>query len=177
MLNLNLISKEDKNMFRFTAYQRAVLYLGGVTGIAVIVFIILLIPSFLFLNAQRKEILRELAAEEEALRMFRIEKIEQRVAVLNEKIARIRAQNTLKRRASEFIADIAPRGEGMRIEEINLDFAAAHIEITGVAPTRSALLTLKQSLEKSGFVGEIAIPLIDLVKLTNAAFTLTGILK
>lgn len=176
MLNLNLISKEDKDAFRFMMYRRAVLYMGGVAGVAVVVFIILLIPSFLFLNAQRREILRELTAEEEALRAFRVGEIEQRVALINEKIERIHSDDARERRASEFMAGIALSG-GIRIGEIKFDFAARTVDIRGIASTRVALLAFRRVLEESGLVGEISIPLIDLVKLSDAAFTLKGTLR
>lgn len=177
MLNLNLISQEDKDAFRFLCYRRAVLYLGGIASAVIVVFIILLIPSFLFLNAQRREVLRELATEESALRAFGTEEIERRIVLLNEKTARIRADATRERRASEIIATLVAQGESVRMEEARIDFAARAVEIKGTAPTRNALLALKESVEESGLVEKILIPIVDLVKLTNVSFTLKGALK
>lgn len=177
MLNLNLISKEDKDAFRFLCYRRAILYLGGIATAAIIVFIILLVPSFLFLNTQRREVLRELATEENALRASGIEKIEQRIILLNEKTARIRADAAGERRASEIMETLAARGEGVRMEEIRIDFATRAVEIKGTAPTRNALLALKESIEKSNLVEKIFIPIINLVKLTDVSFTIKGALK
>lgn len=177
MLNLNLISKEDKDAFHFMAYRRAVLYLGSVAGVAIGIFIVLLIPSFLFLNAQRKEVLRETATEENALRAFGVEAIERRITLVNEKTARIRKNAAAERRASDIVSALASQAEHVRLGEMRIDFAGRSVEIRGTAPTRNALLALKKAIEGSGLAGEISIPLVDLVKLTDVSFTLKGILK
>lgn len=177
MLNLNLISQEYKDAFRFMAYRRAVLYLGGGISAILVVFIILLVPSFLFLNFQRKEILRELAAEEDALHAFGVVEIEERVMLMNKKTARIRADAARERRASEMAESLAPFGSGVRLGEMRIDFAARVIEIRGIAPTRAALLGFQRSLEEGGLVAKVSAPLSDLIKLTDVAFTLKGVLK
>lgn len=177
MLNLNLISKEDKHTFRFMVYRRAVLYLGSIAGAAVGIFIILLIPSFLFLNAQRKEVLRETATEENALRTFGVVEIERRIALVNEKTAHIRQDAAGERHASDITASLASRAESVRLAEMRIDFAGRSIEIRGTAPTRNALLAFKGSIEESGMVGELFIPIVDLVKLTDVSFMLKGVLK
>ncbi|PJE75834.1 hypothetical protein COV04_02725 [Candidatus Uhrbacteria bacterium CG10_big_fil_rev_8_21_14_0_10_48_11] len=49
--------------------------------------------------------------------------------------------------------------------------------ITGVATTRDALLAFKDSLEKSPFATDIALPITDLLKREDAPFTITFTVK
>lgn len=177
VLNLNLISREDKDMFQFLRYRRAVLYVGGVVGAVMVVFIILLIPSFLFLNFQRKEILRELAVEEEASRALGVEGIERRTLALNETIRRIHIFEDDEYRASRMLEEFASLAGAVKIGTVKIDFSAGSIEIDGVAPARNALLAFERVLEESDFIGEVSVRLSDLVKLTDVVFTLKGILQ
>jgi hypothetical protein len=177
MLNLNLISREDKDAFRFLAYRRAVLCAGAVMSAILVIFIVLLLPSFLFLNFQRKEILRELALEEESLRTFGVEAIERRIARINERIALIRAGDFTESRTSRILEQFALLAGNVRINRVFLDFQSGRIEIDGIAPTRNALLAFKRSLGEEDFVREISAPLSDLVKVADVAFTFRGSLK
>lgn len=146
-------------------------------SVVIVVFIILLVPSFLFLNFQRQEILRELAVEEETLKAFGVEEIERRILLLNTTAKRIYALGERSERASGILEKFVSLSGGIQIGEIKIDFLTKNIQLDGVAPTRNAFLAFERSLEESGFVEEISAPLSSLVKLTDVAFTLKGTLK
>lgn len=177
MLNLNLISQKDKDAFRFFRYRRAVFYMGTAAGAAMAVFIILLLPSFLFLSFQRKEILRELAVEEETLRALGVEKTEQRILALNATIGRVSVLTKDERGASHLLEELALLVKAVKLDAVKIDFSTNRIEIDGVAPTRNALLAFERILEDSNRITGVSVRLVDLVKLENVAFTLKGVLE
>lgn len=177
MLNLNLISQADKDTFRFLRYQRAVLYFGGAVSVVVAIFIILLVPSFLFLNFQRQEILRELAVEEATLKTFGVDTIERRIALFNKKTARIGSLGDTGNRVSGILEEFASFAGMVRLTRMKIDFSAQKLTVEGIAPARTTLLSFQRSLEEGGFVEKISTPLSDLVKLVDVVFTLKGTLK
>lgn len=177
MLNLNLISQADKDVFRYLRYQRAAIYLGGIAGVVIAVFAVLLLPSFLFLNFQRKEILRSLQVEEETVRTFGVDAIERNIRAANARAALVVEDERLAgNRASEFLEAFSSVAVSVKITRMQLDFDGRRIAVDGIAPTRNSLLAFQRSLEERGLASGISAPLSNLVKLTDVVFNLKGTL-
>lgn len=177
MLNTNLLPKEEKKVIWFAEVRRIIIFFTVLTAIILLVGSALLFPSYFIFFFEQREFTGLIKAEEEAALRLKVADTLLASQKINSSII------TLK----EFLSS-PPRAtvifEGL-LETITLPSILNGIEIkntgettlTGIAPTRSALLNFEKRLRDSGFFQEISFPISNIIRETNLDFIMRGKLK
>ena len=177
MLNLNLLPPEEKRRLQYTIWTRAVIAIGGGLSLGLGVFIVLLLPAWLFLKAEEPALFDALTFERRAYSQA-APGVASDVRTLN-RLARFVDEHAGRRvPAYALITEVlrvtpAP----IRLQEVVVQASPGELRIAGFSATRQALLTFIQSLEGNPRIASVSSPLSNLVRETNITFTLTAKLR
>ncbi len=177
MLTTNLLPLKQKKDLRLEEIRRLLHFFTAALFGVLVLAIFFLVPSFVELLFEKRELTRLTLLELEANRRLKIEDILGEIKNLQTSIETVRSRILKPAIATETLELLnrhAARGLTLISVSVKKD---GNFFLTGIAPTRSLLLDFEKSLRDSGRFQEISSPLSNIVKETNINFTLQGKLK
>lgn len=178
MFNLNLLPEKEKQNIAWDKRTNQILYFGLFTVVSVVIFLVLLFPSYIFLALQNDDIARNLELEEKSQKTLQTKEIENRLTAINAGIQRILHNNTSVFTPGSFIERLNQLAQGrVLLTQIQYQQTSGGIQIAGWAQTRSDFLDFKNALETSKEINNIISPINNVIKETNIQFTLSGTIQ
>lgn len=151
-------------------------FLSILLGIVLIFASVLLLPSFLPMFFEQRELQRFIKLEDENYKKLKIDQTVKEVKSLNGRLASIKSFIQTSSQTSMLIEEIKQMaGPNISIRQINLSDGGA-VSISGTALGRKELLLFEDELKKSGHFDKISSPLSDIIR-GAASFTIQGLLR
>ncbi|QQG45576.1 MAG: hypothetical protein HYW89_01465 [Candidatus Sungiibacteriota bacterium] len=177
MLTINLLPPEKKRAVRLEEKGRLLRLFALGAAAAFGVGSVLLIPSFLPLYLEQKEVERSLILEEQASRKLGIDITLARIHKMRTSADAIKSFTQTPPRASSFLDFLfGEAGGGIKLEAVTVKKDGL-VALVGRSRTRSDLLSYEKRLRDSGRFQEITLRLSDILREENIDFTLQGKLK
>lgn len=176
MLSINLLPVQEKKIVRYEDLLRIMAFFT--MGI-VVVFgsgAIFLLPSYLPLYLEHRELARTLHIEEGASQQLQVTAIVKKIKNLETTLNDITAFTKQSSRASKLVKSIFPKTEGIQLNTLTIK-KGGDVVMNGFAKTRDNMLTFETFLRKGGIFQEITFPLSNITKQFDINFTLQGKLK
>lgn len=177
MLSTNLLPQGQKRIVQWEEARRLVRFLAIWLSIILFVSVSLLVPSFLPLTLERRELERALTVEEDASHLVKVEDILMQGRKIRSALSAIKTFHEEPARGSLLLGWFLG---GVR-ENVTLDGIVARkggeVLISGVARTRRALLNYEQMLRNSGRFQDISSPVSNIIRESDINFTIKGTLK
>lgn len=178
MLHLNLLPPEEKLNLAYIIRARTVAAAAGGLGLALIIFMALLLPAVFLVAFQKSEVIRALEIERE----------NQGRSGISAKTAEIQSA----KRLAGIVLDheknpvrIYPMLEGVfrdvpaqvRLGIIRFRFQERELALEGFSPARSDLLGFIAALNQNPAVKNVSSPVTNIIKEADIKFSLTVKLK
>lgn len=176
MLTTNLLPLEEKKLIQREATRRIVQFLGAAVILAFGIGIILLMPSYIPLAFEKKELELEFLFEEEASNKLNITETLARIRKTRSNIETIRTSSLAPVKASDVLNQFFDGMNGVELRAVTLQREGG-IVISGYAYTRNNLLDFEKKLRDSGRFQQIVSPLSNIVRDADILFTIQGALK
>jgi len=179
MFTLNLLSEKQKKEVRFEIYNRFLIQIGiGLVAI-IVVFSVLLIPTFIFLLSQKGDLKHDLEIEQKSQENAKITEAEGAVETNNDIIKSLTSAEAKISRISPVVSGVFGASAGVAIiSELKYTLTPKEVMIRGRADDIKKFLAFKDALDVLPYFSEkIISPPENLVKLKNVSFTLRGKLK
>lgn len=176
MLSINLLPVQEKKIVRYEGLLRIV---GFFTVGIVVVFgsgTIFLLPSYLPLYLEYRELARTLHLEEGASQQLRVTATVKKIKSIETTLNDITVFTNQSSKASKLMKSIFPKTEGIRLNTLTIK-NGGNVVMNGFAKTRDNMLTFETFLRKGGTFQEITFPLSNIAKQFDINFTLQGKLK
>lgn len=177
MLISNLLPEEEKKIIRTEEARRLVIFF--VLGIIVIFLIasFLLLPSYVPLYLEQRELGNKLSLEEEAVRKLKVQETIALVRSQKASIASIINSLGTSGRASVLMRQfLGSAGAGVVLQNLTVQRDGT-VFLRGTARTRQMLLGFEKALRDSGQLQEISSPISNIIHETNIDFVIQGKLK
>lgn len=178
MLNLNLLPPEEKRDLAYIIRARAIAAVAGGLGLALIIFMALLLPTVFFVAFQKSEVVRALEIERES----------QRRSGISAQTAEIQSANRLAEivlNREKNPARIYPLFESVfrdappqvRLGIIRFRFQERELALEGFSPARSDLLGFIAALNRNPLIKSVSSPVTNIIKEADIKFSLAVKLK
>lgn len=179
MFTLNLLSEKQKAEVRFEIYSRFLIQIGVAILVTLIIFSILLVPTFIFLQFQKGDLERNLEIERKSQETTQIIETEKEIENTNSLILSMLSAEKKRNKMGPLIADIYSAADGLAvISEFKFTINPKEILLRGRSEDIKKFLLFKDALDALPYFSEKVIsPSENLVKLKNVSFTLRGKLK
>ncbi|OHA13875.1 MAG: hypothetical protein A2909_00985 [Candidatus Tagabacteria bacterium RIFCSPLOWO2_01_FULL_39_11] len=180
---MNLLPTEDQIDFRKSYRKKIILIIGIFIIFTEIVFLILLLPSYIFLSSKKEAFNRELAIANQAPLFKRAEEIKSEMRDLNRKISLFSEQRNSVKDISVMLKDlIAAKPDGVSINF--LDYKKSDrkddkgaILVRGESGSRNIFLDFLEELKKKDYIMDLDSPVSNLLKEYNIKFFFTVFLS
>ena len=177
MLTANLLPVEEKKIVRFEEYRLTVRFFGVGLAAALAVGLVLLVPSYVFLSAEKKNLAGTIAAETALARKLRLgealSNATQAQTLLMDAGAFLGRPSRSSRLVKIFFADAVA---GVRINMLAIN-ASGSVTLSGFAATRDDLLNFQKHLQDSQMLETVVFPISDIIRSVDIHFTMNGKLK
>lgn len=176
MLTANLLPPEEKERVEREETSRLVVFFT--TGIIIILAAgsILLLPSYMPLFLEGRELDRALVIEKETAQHLNIQSFAEEIRKTKTFIRTLSSLLEKESRASWLMEKIFSYADGVSIQSLQIE-KNGNLSLRGRAATRQSLLAFERSLRESGFIDTISLPLSQIIRETDISFSLSGILK
>lgn len=177
MLTTNLLPENDKKTISLVKTARLMRVIAFAMASLLIANAVFLLPTFLPLLFERRELRRELVTGKEAREKFQTNTRFQEMKKLSGAVKEIRSYISHPQYASRILDAIADHGiAGIFVETVTVSEAGA-VSITGRAATRKALIDFEEKFKASEYMENISSPLSNIIRESNISFTMQGNLK
>lgn len=176
MLSINLLPLQEKKIVHYEDLLRIVRFF---TIEIMVVFgsgAVFLLPSYLPLYLEYRELTRALSIEEGASQQFQVTTTVKEVKSVEAMLNYITTFAQHSSRASKLVHSLFPKTEGIRLNTLTVK-KEGNIVMNGFAETRDNLLAFETSLRAGGIFQEITFPLSNITKQSDINFTIQGKLK
>jgi len=177
MLNTNLLLREEKRLIWFEEIRRITVFFTTLAAVVLSLGSMFLLPSFFVFFSQQRELEKLVKAEEEASRWLKVndallasKKVNSSISAVKEFLAGPQKVTVL---FENLLGIVTPFITIAGIEIKN----TGEVTLTGVAPTRSALLDFEKRLRDSGLFQEISFPISNIIREANINFIMQGKVK
>ena len=179
MFTLNLLSEKQKTEVRFEIYNRFLIQIGITLVAIMIIFSVLLIPTFIFLLFQKSDLKHDLEIEQKSQENVKVSEAENAVEVNNGIIQSLKLAEAKISRISPVVSSVFGASVNLAtISELKYTLTPKEVMIRGQADDIKKFLAFKDALDELPYFTEkIISPSDNLVKLKNVSFTLRGKLK
>lgn len=178
MLTTNLLPPEEKKLLQREKVRRIIAFFALGTSFVFLFGSTLLLPTFLPVLFERREVIRTQNDERQVAHNLRVEEITRRASDVQALSQSVKKYLEKSGRASELLdamRAILPEDVSLSKFEVGKD---GMVLIGGFAATRSALLKYEKALRDSErFESKITVPNTSLTQETNISFSLQGKLK
>ncbi len=176
MLTANLLPTEEKKLIKFEEYRLVVRFFGAGVAATLAVGLILLVPSYVFLVAEKKNLKETSAAETAFARKLKLGEVFSNAARAQTLLVDAGAFLGRPSRSSQlvkiFFADVA----GVRVNTLAIN-AQGSVTLSGFAATRDDLLNFQKRLQDLQMLETVVFPISDIIRSTDINFTMNGKLK
>lgn len=176
MLTANLLPVEERKIVRFEEYRLTVRFFGAGVAAVLAVGLILLVPSYVFLSAEKKNLEETIAAETALARKLRLgealSNATQAQTLLMDAGAFLGRPSRSSRLVKIFFADAS----GVRINMLAIN-ASGSVTLSGFAATRDDLLNFQRHLQDLQMLETVVFPISDIIRSADIHFTMNGKLK
>lgn len=174
---MNLLPPQIKSEIEKERRRRFVVVLGMFVAVALVISVILLLPSFFLFSFQQKYLNMQLAFVRQSHELEKAEEIGKVVGDLNEKSELVRAGRAGSRPVSSYlikIVELKPAGVSLAAFNFsrNKEKGTAEFSLQGTAEARDALLTFVKKLEDSQNFSKVVSPVSNLLAERNFNFSL-----
>ena len=177
MLTTNLLPANDKKTITLVKTARLMRVAAFATTSLLIANAVFLLPTFLPLLFERRELKRELSTGKEAREKFQTNTRFQEMKKLSAAVKETRSHISRPQYTSRILDAIVEHGvAGIAVETITVTETGA-ISITGRAATRKALIDFEEKFKASEYMENISSPLSNIIRESNISFTMQGNLK
>lgn len=174
MLTTNLLPYQEKKFIEREKIRRVVRYFALLLSLIFLLGAILLLPAFLPVFFEKRELERSLLIEKNASAELGVDDSLKRVRHLKSVLSSIRLQAAKPLTASAFLRELRQTPEsGIVISSLVIK-KSGEIVLSGNARTRRDLLDLEKRLRESGLFQEISSPLSNIIRETDVSFTIQG---
>lgn len=177
MLNTSLLPKEEKKLIWFEEIRRIVVFFTILTAVVFILGSALLLPSYFIFFLQQRELAGLIKAEEEAALRLKVgvtllvsKKVNSSLTTLKDFLSGPQKATTIFENLLGTIT-FPLIVNGIEIKN------TGETTLTGIAPTRSALLNFEKGLRDSGLFQEISFPISNITREANIDFVMRGKIK
>ncbi len=178
MLQLNLLSPEAKAALAYERYRRAVLWFGGGLAVALLIFLVLLLPTYFFLIFQRGEVLRALELEMRSEEFLKSREVESFIREVNALARAIRVEEASRITLSPLLAEvIRALPPAVTISSLQFEERRRELALTGHADTRAAFLQTLANLRANPRFESLSSPITNIIRDRDIDFTLKATLK
>lgn len=178
MLNLNLLPPKEKKALMYEVRARAALVMGGFLGAALVIFLILLLPTLFFLVFQKAEIVRSVEIERQRHEQISLQDRKNQVRQMNDiAVATARHLSDSKSIFELFQSIIVSVPAGIHIDAIRFDWDESTIDINGFSPTRAIFLAYVNALDNHPLLEEVSSPVANLVRENDITFTISASIR
>ena len=178
MLNLNLLPPAEKEHLAYAIRTRAVIAVGGATTAVLLVFLVLLLPTFFAIVLQRSEIVRALDLERRSQEQTGITARVERIRAadrLADQVVRYEAERLAV--APLFQAVIRAVPSAVRIRAVSFRADRRDLTLEGHAAARSDLLEFTRILGDDPHIAKVFSPVSNLIRETDINFVLSATLR
>ena len=177
LLLTNLLPPEQKEVIWQEETRRLICFLAIEFGVVLMIGVSLLLPSFLPLTFERKELKRALAIEEEASRIIKVDEIAAKGRKVGFALSLIKTFHENASPATSLLGwFLGVKRSGVTITNI-VSRKGGEVFLSGIAQTRRSLLNFEEALRSSGRFQEISSPLSNIIRDRDINFTIKGTLK
>lgn len=176
MLTANLLPPEGKKLIKLEECIRMVRFFGIGIAALLVVGLILLIPSYMFLSRDKRNLEKESAAVAALAQKLRLEEMRSSAIHAHGLLTEVRTFLDRPSRASELISALFVEADGVRVETLSIT-AGGDVILNGFAETRDDLLDFHTELQDSKMFDVITFPISDIIHSADIQFTMNGKLK
>lgn len=173
MLTLNLLPPQQKKNLNYEIDRRMVQFLGFWFSAVIIIFGVLMLPAFFFISFEQSEVEHVKKVEEEAQKAAHTSELEEKIRGTNALLDIILAREYKKKDVASFLGEIlsgAPAGVSVTL--IVHEPLKNHVNISGAADTRGALLKFVDFLKKAPEIKNVSSPVSNIIRQQNINFSL-----
>lgn len=177
MLTTNLLPIGQKKAIAREELRRLIRFVALEIGFVLLIGATFLLPSFLPLRFEQRELDRAYALEEEAASGLKVKEISARSKTLGVLLASIRNATEESGRASSLLTGIvAKEFSGITLSRVMIR-KNGEVLLAGIAATRKNLLDFESALRDSGLFQDISSPLSNIIREQNINFAMEGKFK
>jgi hypothetical protein len=176
MLTANLLPSEEKKLIKLDEYRRMASFFGIGIVLVLGIGLVLLLPSYIFLSAEKKNMKEEDASQAELIEKLKLGEIFSHATQIKGLLTQTGAFLGRDQRASQLVRIFFADASGVRVQGFSLS-GDGSITLQGFAATRDDLLNFQKQLQDSHMLDALTFPISDIVRSTNIQFTMTGKLK
>lgn len=173
---INILPKEKKELIEKERARRFFLILGLSLFIFLILSIIVLLPPFLYLTEQKKEIKRTIKILESGPIFKEIQEIENKILGLNQKLVSFNNNQSVILDLSLFIEKILEqKPQSLKIQLISFEHLTKvpRISLQGESPSRDLLLEFVKDLNEEKLIEKVHSPITNILREKDIEFNLT----
>lgn len=174
---INLLPQEEKDALRREYFRRVVAAAGLVAVAAVLAGVILLLPSYFFLNLKNKALFAYIESSEKAAESARINALESQLINISAKINILKNGQEPQPALSVVMSDIiAKKPDSVKIDSFFYkeedDKSLPRVSLQGSASRRDDLLSFVKALENEPDFKSVISPTTNLLKEQDLRFSL-----
>ena len=158
MLTANLLPKEEAKLATNDVFRRIIIFFTVCFVTIFIVGAVLLLPSYLPIFHNFRELTRTLAVEEEASAKLRVHEVSKEIKNTKMSLTSLQSFFEESSRASGLMENIFIRAKNITLFSLMIDKDVA-LSLQGRASTRRDLLEFERSLRESEIFKELSLPL------------------
>ena len=178
MLNLNLLSPDEKIRLAYEMRRRAILVVGVSFWLILAVGFVLLLPTMFFLGFQKFEAVRtlELIKQNEAQSGLAADLVDIN-DVNHHARAVVHALAEARPVPAEITALFSSVPSGVALDGVSYRASSRQFSLQGTSATRDAFLALLDKLKHDSAITRISSPVSNVIQESDIKFTITAILK
>ncbi len=177
MLTINLLPSQERKIVEFAKTRRVMAFLAILASTLFLFASSLLLPSFLPLYFERRELERSLVLERMASAALKVDETVVRIRALQSVISTAKNSLSAPLKASFILDSILERlGNAITLTKLTV-LKEDTIFLTGSAKTRRDLLNFEKMLRDSGQFQDISSPISNIIRDVDISFSIQGKIK
>ncbi len=173
MLSINLLPQDEKKLIHFEAISRLTIRIGVVIFLLLLLFTILLLPSYSILVFQDDDIAERLEVEQKSETLYQVRNLESEVTKVN---ARLQVINNLNQTTLSPIAVMnrlfSKFPPGVTLKSFSFDAVSREIVLEGFSPTRDSYIQFENVLKDDDMFSEVVAPISNLISPISINFSI-----
>lgn len=176
MLTTNLLPQTEKEMMAHDAMCRIIVFFAACLITIFAAGSALLLPSYLPLVYNIRELAETLATEEQATAQLQVNEVNDETKTIRSSLIALESFFAKPSRATLLLDEFFSRAKNIAIISLVIDKQRT-FSLQGRAQRRQDLLEFERLLRESGLAQEFSLPLSQIVRETNVSFSIQGKLK
>jgi hypothetical protein len=171
---INLLPPEAKKNIRLERIHHIVTFYGELAFVMLILFAAALYAETIFANWELNRVETGVVAASSRQEIRDTENINRELLGFKKDVERINAIQLQRPDSFGTVQKLISRTSSLvKIKNMEFDFVQKKLVLSGTAPTRKALLDLKDALERYPEYGKVDVPLAALMRENDISFTLS----